>query len=89
MNKKESFEKIESWLDELNDVAVNVNKIIVGNKSDLIDVKIIAEKARELASDHGAKFILASALSGRNVNEIFSTLAIGIIYYINIFLFCV
>ncbi len=79
MTKTESFEAIEKWFDELNRATNNINKILVGNKCDLADLKITTEQGRDLAIRYGAKFILASALLNRNVNEIFSTLAIGIL----------
>jgi len=94
MTKAESFEAVEKWFDELNKVTNNVNKILVGNKCDLPELKITNEQARDLAGKYGAKFISASALLNKNVNEIFSTLAIGIyfyfpfIYFYNYFLSC-
>lgn len=89
MTKAESFEAVEKWFDELNKVTNNVNKILVGNKCDLPDLKVTSEQARDLAAQYGAKFIFASALLNKNVNEIFSTLAIGIniIYIFNFFFF--
>ena len=77
MSKAESFETIEKWFNELNKVTNNVNKILVGNKCDVPDLKVTTEQARDLASQYGAKFIFASALLNKNVGEIFSTLAIG------------
>jgi len=77
MSKAESFETIERWFDELNKVTYNVNKILVGNKCDMPNLKITSDQARDLAAQYGAKFIFASALLNKNVGEIFSTLAIG------------
>jgi len=77
MTRLESFEAMERWFDELTKVTNDVNKILVGNKCDLADLKVTTDQARDLASQYGAKFIDASALSNKNVNDIFSTLAIG------------
>ena len=77
MTKPETFKTIEKWFDEINKVTSNVCKILVGNKCDLIDSKVNTDEARELANKYDAKFIMASALSNKNVSEVYSTLAIG------------
>jgi len=75
----ETFEKAGKWFKELNDFAENNPTIIlVGNKTDLVNKCISNDDARELAKKYNGIFLEVSALSGLNVNEIFSTLALEI-----------
>lgn len=83
MTKPDSFNTIEKWFDEINKVTTNVCKILVGNKCDLPDAKVSTDDARELASKNDAKFIMASALENKNVSEIYSSLALGILIILN------
>ena len=75
----ETFEKAGKWFKELNDFAENNPTIIlVGNKTDLVNKCISNDDARELAKKYNGLFLEVSALSGLNINEIFSTLALEI-----------
>jgi Ras-related protein Rab-8A len=54
----------------------SVNKILVGNKCDLSDQRVISEEAgRALAGEYGLKFMECSAKSAINVDDAFITLA--------------
>ncbi len=75
----ETFKKAGEWFKELNDFAENNPTIIlVGNKTDLVNKCISNDDARELAKKYNGLFLEVSALSGLNINEIFSTLALEI-----------
>ena len=50
----------------------NVEKILIGNKADLTDKKVIDyEQGAALAKEFGMQFFETSARSGHNVNETF------------------
>jgi Ras-related protein Rab-8A len=74
-----SFENISNWfLDIQNQVKEQENLIgcIIGNKSDLEEqVKIKFENAKELSSYLNLNFFETSALSGSNVDNVFTQLA--------------
>jgi len=56
--------------------AKSVNRILVGNKCDLVDKRQIAtEKGRELANEFGIQFFETSAKNATSVEEAFLTLA--------------
>ncbi|KAI9363965.1 P-loop containing nucleoside triphosphate hydrolase protein [Zopfochytrium polystomum] len=53
-----------------------VNKILVGNKCDMLDKKVISkEQGQALADEYGIKFLETSAKSNIGVEESFFTLA--------------
>lgn len=53
-----------------------VNKILIGNKSDWTDKKVVTEEqGRELAAELGIKFMETSAKANDGVEEAFFTLA--------------
>eukprot|EP00300_Choanocystis_sp_HF-7_P007787 c15512_g1_i1.p2 GENE.c15512_g1_i1~~c15512_g1_i1.p2 ORF type:complete len:153 (+),score=26.23 c15512_g1_i1:216-674(+) len=53
----------------------NVSVSLVGNKADLPHRVITTQQGAQLADEHGWPFLEASALTGSNVEEAFSTLA--------------
>jgi hypothetical protein len=48
--------------------------------------QIEIEEAKKLATEYGACYLSASALESKNINEIFSTLATGTYYIIQIYI---
>jgi GTPase SAR1 family protein len=78
--KKESFDMVDVWFQELNGYAQGIKIILVGNKCDMPSNKIQVknEDAKNLADKYGAIYLAASALEDRNINEMFSTLSIDI-----------
>ena len=54
----------------------NVNKLLVGNKSDLAAKRAVStEQAQELADSLGIKFLETSAKNSTNVEKAFMTMA--------------
>ncbi|OMJ94949.1 hypothetical protein SteCoe_1810 [Stentor coeruleus] len=74
---RNSFENINSWFGEIEKYASeNVNKIIIGNKSDLETKRaVMKDEAQELATKLSVQFMETSAKSSNNVAEAFTTMA--------------
>lgn len=74
---KQSFENVEHWLKEIDRYANNnVNKLLVGNKSDLQSKKVVTyEEGKALADKHGIKFLETSAKNAHNVEQAFQAMA--------------
>ena len=73
ISKKESFESIQSWIDDCKSSAPEtVLMVLVGNKSDLTEErKVSEEEGREFAEKNGLLFFETSAKTGENVKEVF------------------
>jgi len=72
-----SFANIRNWIRNIEQHASeNVNKILIGNKCDLLDKKMIdTAKGKALADEYGIKFMETSAKNSINVEDAFITLA--------------
>eukprot|EP00636_Phaeomonas_parva_P000577 CAMPEP_0118850776 /NCGR_PEP_ID=MMETSP1163-20130328/474_1 /TAXON_ID=124430 /ORGANISM="Phaeomonas parva, Strain CCMP2877" /LENGTH=556 /DNA_ID=CAMNT_0006783009 /DNA_START=373 /DNA_END=2043 /DNA_ORIENTATION=+ len=77
----ESFDNVRYWMANINQHASsNVQRVIVGNKSDLAGERQVTEEMGEsLAREFGSVFLETSALDGTNVTEAFQVLAEQII----------
>lgn len=73
---EKSFESLDKWIELINDTVEEgeVEKILVGNKSDLSSRKISDEMANKYASEHGMKFISVSVKEGINIDYLFEVL---------------
>lgn len=82
LTKKESFDLVEKWFEELQGYSINTKMVLVGNKCDLTNkIQVNIEEAKALANKYNATFLCSSALEDKNVSEIFSTLAIEIYHH--------
>eukprot|EP00010_Vexillifera_abyssalis_P008060 CAMPEP_0201545392 /NCGR_PEP_ID=MMETSP0173_2-20130828/1926_1 /ASSEMBLY_ACC=CAM_ASM_000268 /TAXON_ID=218659 /ORGANISM="Vexillifera sp., Strain DIVA3 564/2" /LENGTH=207 /DNA_ID=CAMNT_0047953791 /DNA_START=81 /DNA_END=704 /DNA_ORIENTATION=- len=72
-----SYNNVKQWLKEIERYACeNVNKLLVGNKSDLEDKRQVAkETAQEFADDLQISYIETSAKNATNVDETFIKIA--------------
>ena len=77
MTDSESFNNVKTWLNEINRYAnENVNKLLVGNKSDLTSKKVVDfQTAKAFADEIGIPFLETSAKSATNVEQAFMTMA--------------
>ena len=75
--RKESLKSVEKWHNELKKyVDKDLNIILVGNKSDLIDDLVITEnEIKNIANMNNFFYILTSAKTGENVNDSFLYIA--------------
>ncbi|AQK73195.1 ypt homolog4 [Zea mays] len=77
---QESFNNVKQWLNEIDRYASdNVNKLLVGNKSDLTANKVVAtETAKAFADEMGIPFMETSAKNATNVEQAFMAMAASI-----------
>jgi len=73
----ETFEHVKTWLHEIDRYASeNVNKLLVGNKSDLTSKRQVeTETAKEFADSVNIPFLETSAKNATNVEDAFLTMA--------------
>jgi Ras-related protein Rab-1A len=73
----ESFNNVKMWLSEIEKYATdNVNKLLVGNKCDLVVKKVVDfNTAKDFADSLGIQFLEASAKNSTNVEQAFLTMA--------------
>ncbi|KXH29656.1 GTP-binding protein ypt1 [Colletotrichum salicis] len=73
----DSFNNVKQWLQEIDRYATEgVNKLLVGNKSDMADKKVVEYTvAKEFADSLGIPFLETSAKNASNVEQAFLTMA--------------
>ena len=78
---RQSFTKIQHWLKEIENYGTDrVRKLIVGNKCDLADKRVVDfASAKAFADELGIPIMEASARSKINVDEIFLRIARNIL----------
>ncbi|XP_066575711.1 ras-related protein Rab-10 [Amia ocellicauda] len=71
-----SFDNVVWWMKDVDvNAGENVDRIILGNKCDLEDKRVISkEKGQQLAWEHGVKFFETSAKDNINIEQAFSIL---------------
>ncbi|XP_021725439.1 ras-related protein Rab11D-like [Chenopodium quinoa] len=85
ITKRQTFEHIPRWLEELRGHAdKNIVIMLVGNKIDLEDQRAVAtEDAKEFAEKEGLFFLETSALDSTNVETAFNTVLNEIFSIVN------
>merc|ERR1719189_995090 len=73
----ESFDNVRQWLSEIDSYASEtVNKLLVGNKCDLADKKVVdTDVASQFAESLEIPFLETSAKNSTNVEQAFLTMA--------------
>jgi len=77
-----SFTNVRNWMRQIDqNAAENVNRILIGNKSDVdpSERKVSPEKGKALAAEYGIKFFETSAKLNTNVDESFMSIAKDIV----------
>ncbi|KTW26634.1 GTP-binding protein ypt1 [Pneumocystis carinii B80] len=74
---QDTFNNVKQWLQEIDRYASeSVNKLLIGNKSDMVDKKVVdPSQAKELADGLSIPFLETSAKSSINVEQAFITMA--------------
>jgi len=77
VTNNESFTSVKQWLQEIDRYASEgVNKLLVGNKSDLTSKKVVEYSvAKEFAEQLSMPFLETSAKNATNVEQAFLTMA--------------
>ena len=71
-----SFEHLDNWFKVIREVNENVNVILVANKCDMDDKRLISEEeGNKLATENNISFVEASAKENINVTETFVKIA--------------
>lgn len=85
ITKRQSFEHIPRWLEELRGHAdKNIVIMLIGNKSDLENQRAVpTEDAKEFAEKEGLFFLETSALEATNVETAFTTVLTEIFNIVN------
>jgi len=72
MTDKNSFEKIDEWIQDFRNARGDTPIILIGNKSDLKNqIKITEKEALEFAKKNIMELIITSAKTGENVENAF------------------
>ncbi len=77
LTKKDTFKNIEVWLEDTRNFGnQEMIMLIVGNKSDLVDLREVSkEEIEELTKKYNYNYVEVSALTGDNVKCCFETIA--------------
>ena len=77
---RRSFESIRNWISQIQQHAdVHVNKILVGNKCDMTDEKVVStQEGMDLANEFGIPFAEVSAKNDIKVDDSFKDLATAV-----------
>ena len=72
ITNRESFSNIKNWIKDLENVDDKIKGIILGNKSDLEEKRVIQnEELVDIAEKYNMKYLETSAKNNINVNEAF------------------
>ena len=77
VTNRDSFDHVSYWMQEVDRLAAtDVCRLIVGNKSDLTDKRVVTTQEGEaLAQQYGISFLETSARDNTNVDEMFTAMA--------------
>ena len=76
LTNRDSFENISNWLDLISQNVTNKTIILIGNKLDLEDQRIVSEtEGEKIAEENNILFFEGSGCTGENVNKIFTEIA--------------
>lgn len=79
VTRRETFEKLTGWAQELDDYAPNAVKMLVGNKIDKSSRQVSRDEGLDWARKHQSLFIEASAQTSEGVKTAFEELVVKII----------
>ncbi len=71
LTRKDTFEKLESWINSLYNSVGKVPAVLLGNKADLQDWEVSEEELKKFAEKFAMPHFLTSAKTGMNVENAF------------------
>jgi small GTP-binding protein len=75
LTRKETYEHVATWLEDIRSHCENIPCIILANKNDLPNRAIFKDDLDRFSSNTKIKVYETSALTGEHVNEVFESLA--------------
>ena len=80
VSNRESFDNIDFWILKLNELSGEIPFIIIGNKIDKKDERLVPlEEAKERADNYNVQYMETSAKSNENIDKAFESLSIQIL----------
>jgi small GTP-binding protein len=80
LTNRQSFENVLSWNEEKKRFAGNIITILLGNKADLVDKRVVSrEEALDLARKSNFSYMETSALTGGQIHEAFALVSYKLI----------
>ena len=80
LTNRESFDHVPKWLEEVKKESGNIPILLVGNKSDLINERVVSlDEARQISKDLNMFYVESSAKNGKGVGDVFAILSLLII----------
>ncbi len=80
VTRRETYDNITDWYEEIKKVCSKISLILVGNKIDLEDQREVnMEEGQRLADNLNISYIETSAKTGENINDSFEILALKMI----------
>ena len=81
LTKRDTFEKLEFWLEDLKENSDNLNNLfiyLIGNKNDLEERREVDfEEANKFAKEKNIPYIEVSAKTGNNIKKLFDEMIKG------------
>ncbi|HUX99282.1 MAG TPA: Rab family GTPase [Candidatus Deferrimicrobium sp.] len=75
LTRKETYEHVDTWLEDIRSHCENIPCIVLANKKDLPNRTISEDELDRFSSSTKIKVYETSALTGEHVNEIFEVIA--------------
>ncbi|MBD3253710.1 MAG: GTP-binding protein [Candidatus Lokiarchaeota archaeon] len=80
VTRKNTYERVRDWYNEINSNTKEISMILVGNKIDLVDEREVSpEEGKKLAEELNLSYIETSAKTGENIEDAFRMLALQLI----------
>ena len=85
ITKRNSFEGISYWINDIAWVIGDKYGILIGNKKDLAKYRVVSEEeGKALAAEYHLDFMETSAKTGENVNNVFEQITKNLLKLYNI-----
>jgi small GTP-binding protein len=80
VTRQETLDRLEDWFNDIKSISPKISLILVGNKIDLSESRVIStEQGEKLAEKLNLSYVETSAKTGENINDAFNMLALQMI----------